>query len=505
MAHPSPRTSAPSGLCRVACSPARRVVAGLGLLLAALTAFGSAATAASAGGTEPADTPLPIAVVRELQRVRIPAQALSAVVQEAGSGRTLLSLRASVPVNPASLAKLFTTAAALDQLGPAWTWRTPVWLMGPVRDGMLDGSLHLKGSGDPKLVLEQLWLLLRRVQQLGVREIRGDIVLDGSAFAAASGDPGDFDGETLRPYNVRPDALLLNYKSTIFTFVPDAAAGHARVLSEPPLAGTTVDAQVPLAAGACGDWRARLEASFADAARVRFAGSYPAACGERSWPVADARPATYNARLLAGLWREMGGRLGGTVREGPAPQGVPPSFEHRSPPLLDVVRDINKYSSNVMAQQLFLTLALQQEPSQPASEAGARAALRSWVTSRLGDPGDELVVDNGSGLAREGRSSARLLAHLLQQADASPWAAEFASSLPILGADGTLRNARPGSGDAHLKTGSLKDVAGLAGYVRAESGRRYVLVAIVNHAQANAARPALQALVQWTMREAGAR
>ncbi len=471
----------------------------LAALLLAQLALGICTNAAAA------DAPvasLPAAVEQELQRAHIPAQALVAVVRAVGNDRNRLAVRAQEPVNPASLAKLFTTAAALDVLGPAWTWSTPVWLVGPVRDGVLDGSLHIRGSGDPTLVLERIWLLLRRVQQLGVREIRGDIVLDGSAFAKATAEPADFDGEALRPYNALPEALLLNYKSAVYTFVPDAKAGVARVLVEPPLAGVQVDRTVPLAAGPCGDWRAALGARLGEPARVRFAGSYPGRCGENTWPVADAQPATYNARLLAGLWHEMGGRLAGVVREGAAPAGLPPSFEQRSLPLLEVVRQINKYSNNLIAQQLFLTLALQQDPAQPASAAAARELLRGWVSARLGEPGAEFVLDNGSGLSRQTRVSARLLAHLLQHVLEGPDAAEFVSSLPILGVDGTLRRAQTPAGRAHLKTGSLKDVTGLAGTVLSDSGRRYLVVAIVNHPQAAAARPALLALVQWVMRDA---
>jgi D-alanyl-D-alanine carboxypeptidase/D-alanyl-D-alanine-endopeptidase (penicillin-binding protein 4) len=475
---------------------ARRVATGA-LLLTSLALL--RAGPAGATGT------LPPEADRALQRTGVPKAALVAVVLDAATGRTVLSLGERQAVNPASLAKLFTTAAALDQLGPAWTWSTPVWLRGPVRDGVLDGSLHIRGSGDPKLVLERLWLLLRRVQQMGVREIRGDIVLDGSAFAAGDGSPADFDGEATRPYNVRADALLLNFKAVTYTFVPDPARGVASVLVEPPLAGATVERSVPLSAGACDDWRGALKANFADPARIRFAGSYPSACGESAWPVADSAPATYNARLVEGLWREMGGQLGGSVREGPAPLDLKPSFEQKSAPLLETVREINKFSNNVMAQQLFLTLALQRDPGKAATPAAARDGLRRWVSGRLGDPGPELVVDNGSGLSRDGRASAQLLARLLLQAHDSPWAAELASSLPIAGVDGTLRRSRGAIGRAHLKTGSLRDVVGVAGYVLSDSGRRYVLVAIVNHAQAGAARPVLDALVQWTLRDAPAR
>ncbi len=290
---------------------------------------------------------MPPEVESALQRARVPPDAMSIVLQEAGTGRTLLSHNAQTPVNPASLAKLLTTLAALDQLGPAWTWVTPVWLQGSVNDGVLDGSLVIKGTGDPKLVVERVWLLLRRVQQLGVREIRGDIVLDRSAFAAQQADPAEFDGDPTRPYNVQPDALLLNFKSVTYSFVPDLPRGVALVGVDPVLAGTQVDRSARLSAGPCEDWRTGLKASFADPTRIRFAGGYPTACGELNWPVADADPVSYNARLIEALWRDMGGKLSGRVVDGSAPVGVKPSFEMKSPPLADVVRDINKFSNNV--------------------------------------------------------------------------------------------------------------------------------------------------------------
>jgi D-alanyl-D-alanine carboxypeptidase/D-alanyl-D-alanine-endopeptidase (penicillin-binding protein 4) len=303
---------------------------------------------------------------------------------------------------------------------------------------------------------------------------------------------------------VRPAALLLNYKSVIYTFVPDAARGVVVVLSEPMLAGTTVDRSVPLTTGPCEDWAAALKATF-EPGRTRFAGSYAGACGEQSWAVADPQPATYNARLVEQLWREMGGRLGGRVRDGVAPADLRPSFEQRSPPLVEVVREINKFSNNVMAQQLFMTLPLQKAPNQPATAEAAREHLRRWLADRLGELPADTVIDNGSGLSRETRLSAQQLARLLAQAFDSPVMPELMGSLPITGVDGTLRRSRSTAGRAHLKTGSLRDVAGRAGYVLSDSGRRYVLVAIINHANANAARPALDALVQWVIHDAPSR
>jgi D-alanyl-D-alanine carboxypeptidase/D-alanyl-D-alanine-endopeptidase (penicillin-binding protein 4) len=474
-----------------------------------------------AGATTPAMAQnLPPEVEAALQRAKLPRDAVSLLVIDAeGRSAPRLSHRAGVPMNPASVMKLVTTYAALDLLGPSYTWSTPVYIEGAVRDGTLFGNLYIKGLGDPKLVLERVWLLLRRVQGLGVRQISGDIVLDHSAFAVPEADPGGFDGEPLRPYNVAPDALLLNYKSVVMTFVPDRTATTAQVQFDPPLAGVTMQTSVPLSGGECGDYRGTLRADFSDPARIRFAGTYPASCQEKVWPVAYPDPRSYSVRAIGGMWQEMGGKLGGSVRDGklPVPPGTVPSpvFEMVSPTLAEVIRDINKYSNNVMAQQVFLSLSLPARalnggngaarPAATAAEAGsqegARESVRRWWQERIGGP--ELpVMDNGSGLSRSERISAQALGRLLQTAYLSPLMPELMSSLPITGVDGTMRRNRSrASGNAHLKTGSLRDVVALAGYVHAASGRRYVLVAIINHANANAGRPALDALLEWAVRD----
>jgi D-alanyl-D-alanine carboxypeptidase/D-alanyl-D-alanine-endopeptidase (penicillin-binding protein 4) len=443
---------------------------------------------------------LPPEVRSALQRARVPEASLSVVMQEAGSGRTLLSHQAHEPVNPASLVKLVTTYAALDLLGPAWSWSTAVGWSGSLREGVLEGDLFIRGSGDPKLVPERVWQGLRRLQQqAGLREIRGDIVLDRSAFAPAEGSPADFDGDAFRPYNVQPDALLINFHTLTWTVAPDAARGVARIVAETePLAAPA--RTVPLTQGPCEDWRGGLKPVVAEGV-VRFSGSYPVACGEQTWPMADPDPAGHAARLIAAQWKDLGGSLGGRVRDGRWPAGLRAQQEWRSPPLAEAVRDINKFSNNVMAQQLFLTLAAQRLPGQPATPEAARETLRRWVAERIGEgAARELVLDNGSGLSRHTRLTAHGLAHLLQHAWASPVMPELMSSLPVNGLDGTMRRSRAPAGRAHLKTGSLRDVAGLAGYVLDERGRRRVLVAIIQHPSANAARPALDALVQWAMK-----
>jgi D-alanyl-D-alanine carboxypeptidase/D-alanyl-D-alanine-endopeptidase (penicillin-binding protein 4) len=458
---------------------------------------------------------LPQEVDAALQRAKVPRDAVTLMVVEVqGKAAPRLSHRANVPMNPASVMKLVTTYAALDLLGPAFSWSTPVYVEGAVRDGTLFGNLHIRGQGDPKLVAERLWLLLRRVQGLGVKTIAGDIVMDRSAFETVEVDASAFDGEPLRPYNAAPDALLVNYKSVVMTFVPDRTANVAQVQFEPPLAGVQMQTSVPLGAGECGDYRATLKADFTTADAIRFGGNYPASCGERVWPVAYADPKSYAARAVEGMWREMGGKLGGAVREGRAPivQGLAlrPVFELGSPALPEVIRDINKFSNNVMAQQLFLTLSLQTRVAAapgaatalvPATLAASREVVQRWWRNTLG-PEDVPLLDNGSGLSRVERITAQGLARLLQTAYASPVMPELMSSLPITGVDGTLRRSRSkAQGSAHLKTGTLRDVVAVAGYVLASSGKRYALVMIINHPSATAARPAIDALLDWAMKD----
>jgi D-alanyl-D-alanine carboxypeptidase/D-alanyl-D-alanine-endopeptidase (penicillin-binding protein 4) len=443
---------------------------------------------------------MPPQVRAGLARAHVPLDAVSLLVQEAdGKAKPRLSHRANVAVSPASVMKLVTTFAALETLGPTFAWTTPVFVEGAIRDGTLYGNLYIKGQGDPWLVIERLWLLLRRLEGMGIKNIAGDVVLDRSAFETVATDPGEFDGERLRSYNAAPDALLLNFKSVLMTFVPDRSSNAAHVNFEPPLAGVEMQSHVPLSEGPCNDYRTALRADFSDPVRIRFGGRYPAACEEKVWPMAYADPASFAVRTIEGMWHEMGGQIGGKVREGTVPAGMAPMFEFASPPLAEVIRTINKFSNNVMAQQLFLTLSLQSKGV--GTLAGSRALLQDWWRERFGAD-ESPLLDNGSGLSRTDRISAHALARLLQYAWTSPLMPELMASLPITGLDGTLKSSRTrAQGSAHIKTGRLSNVNALAGYVHSASGKRYVLVAIVNHANANEARPALEALVEWAMKD----
>ncbi len=439
--------------------------------------------------------PVPDPVRAALQGASIPAAASSIVVLPLAAGGVAIEANESQPMNPASTMKLVTTYAALDLLGPAYTWRTEAFAGGAIRRGVLEGDLFIRGSGDPALVIEKLWLMVQRLRGLGIGEIRGDLVIDRSAFEQVAHEPGDFDGERFRPYNAGPDALLLNFNAISFGFVPDPETRSARIVTVPQLAGMRVPAGVRAADGPCGDWRGKLKADFSDPMAPAFRGTYPLSCGEQAWYLSLLDHGRYFGAAFAALWRDAGGRLTGSPREGTVPADARRVAVHESAPLAEVIRDVNKFSNNVMARQIYLALGTD-GGRQRASAERAEAALRAWLDSRgLAMP--ELVLENGSGLSRLERLSAAGLARLLRHAFGSPLMPEMMASLPLVGVDGTMRRRNGAAGAAHIKTGLLAEVRAIAGYVHAASGRRYVVVAIINHPNAASGQPAHDALLQW--------
>jgi serine-type D-Ala-D-Ala carboxypeptidase/endopeptidase (penicillin-binding protein 4) len=448
---------------------------------------------------------LPPAVELALKRAHIPLSAVAVYVQDVDGAKPLLAHDAAQAMNPASTMKLLTTYAALELLGPGYTWKTEAYAGGKLQGDSLQGDLILKGYGDPKLTMENLWLLLRRLRALGLREIHGDLVQDRSYFEPAAYDPAQFDGEPLRAYNVGPDALLLNFKAVRFLFVPNTDTGTVSVIAEPKPVGLELSAAVRATDGACGDWRADITAdleSSGRSARANFAGSMPASCGERDWNASLLAQPDYVYGVFKELWQELGGTITGGWRDGVVPADARLLATGESASNADLVRDINKFSNNVMARQLYLTLGAE-ALKLPGNNERSAEAVRSWLAQKKLDF-PELVLDNGSGLSRETRISARHMARLLLAAWRSPVMPELMSSLPLVATDGTMRRRlrfEPIAGHAHIKTGSLNDVRALAGYVLDNRGRRRVVVLFINHPNAAASQPAQDALLDWVYQD----
>lgn len=452
----------------------------------------------------PVSTALPAEVSQALSRAAIPVSSTGIYVQEADSKRVVLSVNSDLPFNPASTMKLVTSYAALELLGPTFTWKTQAYLDGVQNGDVLQGNLIIKGGGDPKLVLENFWRFLRQIRMRGIREIHGDVLLDRRIFEEQAYDAAQFDGDPAKPYNVGPDALLLNYKTLALRFMSDKAT--VRVLTDPVLPRSAI-APPRLTQTECGDWQSKLQPEF-DGAYIKFAGVFSTACGEKTWYLHPFQMSNnqYFGWVFRQLWAELGGSFTGDVKNGEVTPSARFIAEWESPSLAEVLRDINKYSNNVMARQLLLTLAMAAS-TQAANTLQGAAVVKNWLARKVNKKVEDLPtlsIENGAGLSRSERISAELMGNMLAAAFQSPVMPELIASLPLVGYDGTMRKRlknNPIAGRAHIKTGSLDEVRTLAGYVLAASGKRYVVVFFINHHNAAAGQEAQDAFLEWIYRQ----
>lgn len=443
---------------------------------------------------------LPAKVSSALAAAKIPGDAMAlAVIPLEGQGLAQF-VNADQPVNPASTMKLVTTYAALELLGPNYQWQTGLYGTGAIKGGELEGDLIFRSSGDPKLTMERVWLLLRDLRAAGVREVRGDLVLQPADLRVPQ-DAGRFqdDGnDPSKPFLVEPDPLLTNLK--LLSLKTFADGDGIRTHLEPALPEVTINNQLTTlpAVKSC-PWP-NVAYNIQDdgkRATITLTGSLHQGChAERYLSVLDAP--VYTASLIRTLWHEMGGRIHGGNRIGHSPSNARLLARNTSPDLVSVVRDINKYSNNTMARQLFLTIGREQRSAADADDhKAANRIINQWLADKDIQP-NGLVLDNGSGLSRLERMTARDMANLLAQAWQSPYAAEFVASLPLAAMDGTMRRRMrntPVAGQAHIKTGSLRNVRAIAGITRDNNGQSWAVAAIVNHPAAGASRQALDNLL----------
>jgi len=472
---------------------------GLGLL--AVVAVTASVTAAAVPGA--AAQALPAVVAGAMRAAAIAEHEYGVMVVPLDGGPALVSHHAQSAFNPASTMKLVTTYAALSLLGADYRWTTAILLRGRIDGDVLVGDLVLRGGGDPKLVIEDMTELVARLRATGLREIRGDLVIDDSLYEVGETASDGFDVDPSQPYGVRPHAALMNFKATKFMVRP--GANGVEIVLDPPLAGVPVVNQVKLVRGPCRFGAPGLEIRDSGPEErpvIRVAGAYSSGCGAQSTMAAVLNHRQFIHGFFGAAWQQAGGAWAGrTVVERGVAASLPAMVKWTSPrTMADVVSDINKFSNNVMARQVMLQTSIDpQAPRQPATVEQARRVVVGWL-ERRGLRSPELVIDNGSGLSRQERIAPVALARLLVDASRSDQAAAFVESLPVVGVDGTMRHRLrndPVAGRAWIKTGSLNGVRSIAGYVDAASGRRYAVVMLINGPRAGGSGAAQDALLRW--------
>lgn len=497
------------------CGASRRAVLSTALsavssgVLCALL-LGAMPTAFAAGAGDAGD--LPQAIASALRETGVAAKSAAVWVAPAGSRTPVLSINADRPMQPASTIKIVTTLAALDLLGPAHRFTTEFRAQAlPDAQGRVR-NLTVVGGGDPHYVIERLWLAAQRLSGMGVRTIEGDVAIDRSLFELADYKQGAFDGRGTRSYNVGADPAMVSFKSMTLTLTPVPEKGVALVTALPVLQGVAFPKTVKLVKGACGDWKGRLKADTTNPRNIRFKGSFPAACGEKALHLSLLPADDYFMRAFKHVLTQNGivwkGRaVGADGRTKPAKGASTLLFADDSGPLAQSVYWTNKFSNNPMARQIFLALSFAADAGDSAQKKGAapatleksRGVLARWLTDRAGVSGKPApYVDNGSGLSRSTRISARALGEVLDYGFRSAVMPEFMTSLPVTGVDGTMKRRPLEAGSGHVKTGFLTNVRAAAGYVTDDRGMRWTVVAMVNaDPMPEKAQDFTQAVLNW--------
>lgn len=446
---------------------------------------------------------LPGPIRQALQTHNIPESAVGIWVQEIGHTTPLLVHNPDIPFNPASVTKLAATFAALKELGPNYTWKTEFYTNAPIRNGILQGDLWIKGYGDPFLVADEVWKMLGALQRRGIRRIEGDLVFDLSYFDLPYEDPGAFDNQPYRAYNQTPHALLMNFNTITLEVEPDGT--QVRVVTDPPLADLRIDNRLTLRDGNCEGFQNGISYHVVNNAGNRhivLEGRYPRACGRYRLVRTALEPEAYSNALIRALWQQWGGEIHGGWRidTWPNPRARP-LLVHETRPLSEVIRMVNKFSNNVMTRQVALTLGASMYGAPATCDKASRAIIDTLQGFGIETTG--MVVDNASGLSRNNRITARQMAQILWVARESTFMPEFVSSLALVGMDGTVRRRfqnGPQNGRMHLKTGSLNDVSAVAGYVHTASDKIALVVVMINHRGAHwgIGREVQNAVLAWT-------
>jgi serine-type D-Ala-D-Ala carboxypeptidase/endopeptidase (penicillin-binding protein 4) len=461
----------------------------------------------------------PSSVLRALQEAGVPSSSLGFYARRVDARKPFAALNEEQPFVLASTAKVITSLAALDLLGPNYQWNTHAFAKGELVDGRLDGDLLIVGGGNAMLSSDGLRRWFARLHEQGLREVTGNIVLDRFAFALSPTDLARTpQPDPDRPHHVWPDALSLD-EGVLRVEVTTQPKGRAEVRMQPALAdvqivslvarGTGCHAHAELASGVA------VAGQALTSMKLTVTGTSAPECGVQRVSFVPLSHAEFTSRAVAALWAESGGVLKGKVIDRVVPEAGTsmvqrdgggeyelPFAVHGSEKLPLVVREINKTSNNMLARNLLLSLA-PGFPLQPATLDAARERVQQWLLAQ-GLGATDIEIDSGSGLSRLERGKPRAMVQLLAQAWRGHNAKSFVDSLPIAGVDGTLATRLQdgaATGQAWLKTGTLLDARALAGYVKGRSGKVYAVAMMINHPDAARATPALDALIEWLARE----
>jgi D-alanyl-D-alanine carboxypeptidase/D-alanyl-D-alanine-endopeptidase (penicillin-binding protein 4) len=448
---------------------------------------------------------LPQGIEKAIKHSGIPKADISIVISEAGTGgKTLATLAAEKIRQPASVMKVLTLYAALLELGYDHRWKTAFYYTGRINRGVLEGDLIIKGYGDPTLSAEDIPEIVSVLKQKGIRKITGHIVIDRSYFHVGTANSSHFDEYVYSPYNAMPDAMMFNERVSTVCIDPKA---HVLFKKGADASYEVIDQTLKVNKACRGRYAWPTVKIIPDTARpkVLLKGKLSQRCGERRICKVLTKPyLSFYYALKEGM-KKAGIQAPGSMRLAKLPGDAKALYVHYSRPLEEILAKTAKESNNLYARHLLLYLGAKRYGA-PATLTKGRAAVRE-ILREHGTLGSRTPkIDNGSGLSRSARLDAKTLARVLDHAYTHE-GRRWMQLLSIAGVDGTIKKRFRGTvvkNRAWMKTGTLRRVKNIAGYVENTGGRVYTVVILVNTTKGRWKAAKLQDdIITWLVRRKG--
>jgi len=442
---------------------------------------------------------LPQAIEGFIKKSTIPKKDISIYIKEVGNdGHILVSHNARTARTPASVIKVLSTYASILKLGFDYRFPTKFYVTGTVRNGVLQGDLIVKGFGDPTLNAKDVDKIVTQIRAKGIRQITGHIVIDRSFFRVGTKDSSGFDEHPYSPYNAMPDAMMYNERISTVCVKPKqndvtkkGADGSYTVINKLKTVNKPCRGRY--------SWPGvRIDKSKA-MPTVMLQGKISVRCGQKNICQVITKPYLSFYYALKDKLKKAGVKVNGNMRLRKVPQQARLLFTHYSRSLEKIVSKTAKKSNNLYARHLLLTLGAHVYGA-PATLDKGRRAVKNILKEHHALQTDILQIDNGCGLSRKAKLTAKLLADMLDNAYEN-YGQRWMNTLSIAGVDGTIKKRFRGTvvkNRAWMKTGTLKRTKNISGYVKNASGKLYEVVILVHSNRGNWRASELQnQIIKW--------
>ncbi len=445
-------------------------------------------------------TVLPADIRYMMNKYKLKPNQVSIYIKESGKDRVIASYNIDTQLKPASVIKVYSTYASLLELGYGYSWQTKFYYIGKIRAGVLSGDIAIKASGDPTLNSSDIPRIVSAFKSKGIRSIKGDIIIDRSYFKPIKKDSSHFDKNVYSAYNAMPDALMFNQHMSKFVIYSKNGKHHI----DKAIAGNSykIINSIKSVSGSCRgkqSWPSiRIDHSTATPTMIA-SGKLSKSCAKRTYRYIITKPYKEFYYALINEFKRQGIKYHGRMRLARVPAGAKKFYTNYSDSLEKIISITAKKSNNLFARHLLLTLGAKIYGTPSSLDKGRRAVRHILNRYHLLDT-QRCYIDNGCGLSRASRITARSMSRVLDHAYKG-YGKRWMRTLSIAGVDGTIKRRFRGSivqRRAWMKTGTLNDAKNIVGYVQSRTGKIYTVVILTNGGRARWQGAALEnEIIKW--------